>query len=998
MFEEWVGKSVGAYILLEIEKEDALGTHFWGRSVDLSHDAAILLVNAKAVDEEGFAGRFNEVVAAGRRLSHPGFGKILDAGQTTGISPVYYLVTSFLPGDSLGGLVSKLKEQGNWISLGESVRLVRQLALAMDFAGSANTWRRIDPHCVQFSPEDTERLPYTPVITDYGLEALLPSEERQKSGVSPAYLSPEAAIYAMHGGQAAAAQNGPSAVYSLGVLLFELATGQLPFPVTSLVDALRYHTRQPLPAPSSLRGDLPKGLEDVIVRSLQKAPSARYQTPGEMAEELSWTLPSLEGLLTPPPAFERVTSLFSLYNASLDPAKGAKRMPEKAQGVGSGGTLPLIPQAAVPASSPPPGPTPAPEADQAVEIELDQVQISVDPGRSVACGVSIYNPSQEEAHVVLGVEGAQAGWVAFMPRELILQPREQKTAQMTVKPARLPGTRAGRYPLKIRAVEKARRLKPGETSAILNVGAFELFQSELVISQIAEGETLRVMLTNLGNVPGTYTLSPRDAGGELTFEPRQSQVRLNPGQVGKADYEVALHRSRLFGGLNSHPFSVNISAASGEQQSVEGEFVSKSLLPAWVPIVLLVLCLCSTLSVLGYLGVTKWRQGSDQRADRAALTATVKAASSTGEAITRTAQFLISANQATLRAVTATAQAGVDSTATVQWMISSTAQAATQTASVQAATAQANATFAFQYTQTMSALTTQQAAVAATADSIARTATAQTGMLLTSTAQGMNAQTATAQSSLVRTATANAALIKTATANAALIQTATAQAATATAQALITPSPTLPGPRTLVYLYLTSTSLGKDYQKFLKNHGYTLDLVPLDALVTYDLRDYDAILVAPETGQDGTWGDNPGAWALKIANSGLPVIGLEEGGFNLFGKLGLHIGWPNGISTSTSQVIAVNPNDSVWKAPTAIQIGQDGVVSLYQRESEFYVCNIQNPPANVIPYGRWPANVNQYPLILEDGRYLLWGSGDTPNQMTQSGESLFLNFLDTLTK
>ncbi len=519
-------------------------------------------------------------------------------------------------------------------------------------------------------------------------------------------------------------------------------------------------------------------------------------------------------------------------------------------------------------------------------------------------------------------------------------------------------------------------------------------------------KSARLMITNTGNVPDNYTIEPVDASGELVFEPSQSQVRLNPGQVGQADYTIAQRNLRIFGGSRSVQYSATVISSDGSKQNLPGEFVSKSLLPTWVPLVFLLLCLCTISIALIYMTRNTLQGTSVQRTTVAQQTATFESVQGTVLAATETYQYILGANDATRQSITQTVQSGMIQTATAQVFGTSTAivgtataQVATATAQAAMATAQGNATVAAQITQTAAAQATQLASQVGTATAISSTATAQTGLLLTATAQTGYAQTATAQSSLIRTATAVASIIQTATAQVGGWQTqtvvaaqATSQAATATAQANVTQPP---APRRLVYVYLTAANLGNDFKNFLKNRGYTVDLVPLDAIPSTNFAQYQLVLVGPDTGSDGNWGDQGGSWANKIVSSNLPVVGLGEGGFNFFGKFNLNIGFPNGIGTTTRDAYALNTQDDVWKTPNGIAIPGNKIVNLYNKDSDTYTSNLAQPfPGGVIAFAQWPEGVNQYPIIREN-RFLLWGYRETPNEFSASGTALFLNILDS---
>jgi eukaryotic-like serine/threonine-protein kinase len=985
MKENRTGSTIGQFILLRKESESALGAWYWGRRIDLSREVTCLLVNTDITADDEKKGKYIELVQKAAGVFHPGVTRVLDFDELDEIPPVSYIISEWIPGSNLRVLLEEMKQQGSWVTLGEAVRLVRQLALTYDYLYSADALRAFNPEKIKFRAEAIGDLPYTPVVVDLGLDPLVRKVADPGQNTLPAYLSPEGAL--------SQPTDQRSVIYSLGILLFELATGQLPFPVTTLAEASRFHPRQPVPPPRTLRTDLPQSLEAVIIRSLQKNPASRYVTLAEFAEELNWLLPGLEGLIDPPAVFEKVGSLAALYLASLGEhreyaEKTAPALSKQQAGTGEPATRPVgkVQSAA--------------GKVEKVEVTLDQVQISVEPGRTTSTLVAIHNPGSKDGNFILSIEGIPSGWVAFSPREFPLKAGEQKTAQLIVKPPRLSGTRAGRYTIAVKVVEKLNPQWKGEASITLTIGVFNQFRLEFSVPRTQGEESAELLITNTGNVPDTYTIMPQDLDGELSFDPEESQVRLNPDQVGKAEFTPTLRSVRLFGGNRSHAYTAVVRAASGEKQVQTGEYVSSSLMPAWVPLVLFLICLCSAAAGLIYVTQSTLRGTSSQRTQVAQQTGTSIAAQDTILAATQTVMALENANQATLFAFTQTALAAEAETATAQVGATITSISDTATAIAQNATAQANETAAMFVTETAAANETLQAGGAQTATAVSITATALSEQLLTATAQVGFSQTATAQAALFLTATAQSSFSQTATAQSAIgtaqAGTAIAQAATATAQANLTRTPAI---KRVAYFYLTSTSLGNEYRNFLSQHNYDVILRPLDAIPSENLAQYKLILIAPETGQNGNWGDAAGTWAKKIADSDLPVVGLGEGGFNFFGKNSLSIGFPNGIGTTSQDLYVLNPNDQIWKTPNPIPIPVNRTLRIYNQSQDTMVSNLQPPfPVSITVYAQWPENVNQFPLIRQDGRFILWGYRQSPDEFTSSGASLFLNLLDDLTK
>jgi serine/threonine protein kinase len=157
--------------------------------------------------------------------------------------------------------------------LSEAILLGKQIASAMDYAHQKGVLHRdIKPGNIMLKPEEAEGLPYRPIITDLGLAKLAEGGVITTDGSSmgtPAYMSPEQAL-----GESLDAR---SDVYSLGILLYELCTGYLPFAAKTISGAIKYHSKETPPSPHTLRPDLPHNIEAIILKALQKDPEERFQ-------------------------------------------------------------------------------------------------------------------------------------------------------------------------------------------------------------------------------------------------------------------------------------------------------------------------------------------------------------------------------------------------------------------------------------------------------------------------------------------------------------------------------------------------------------------------------------------------------------------------------------------------------------------------------------------------------------------------------------------------
>jgi serine/threonine protein kinase len=277
--EHLIGQTLDRYKIVELLGEGGMGAVFKAQDMTLLRDVAIKVMHSQFVRQSDLRERFLQEARTAARLRHPSIVQVHDFGQEKSL---LYIVMEFIPGDNLLELLNKLKKQNKWLVLEETIQLIRQIALALDYAHRSGILHRdIKPSNVMIVPEATENLPYRPVLTDLGLAKLLEGQPITREGVSmgtPAYMSPEQAL-----GEKTDAR---SDVYSLGILLFELCVGRLPFPAKTITEAIRYHTKEPPPKPRSIRADLPENIEKVILKAIEKKPDQRFQDAGALAQVL----------------------------------------------------------------------------------------------------------------------------------------------------------------------------------------------------------------------------------------------------------------------------------------------------------------------------------------------------------------------------------------------------------------------------------------------------------------------------------------------------------------------------------------------------------------------------------------------------------------------------------------------------------------------------------------------------------------------------------------
>jgi tRNA A-37 threonylcarbamoyl transferase component Bud32 len=210
---------------------------------------------------------FTEASLAGK-LQHPHIAQIYDAGigEEAG-----YIVMEYVP----GGTMERFCAPENLLPIEQVLEIAFKCARALSFAHSQGvTHRDIKPGNILYAtgPADVR-------IGDFGLAMNRGAETTQVTGVgSPAYMSPEQIRDEL--------VDYRTDLYSLGVVMYQMLTGRLPYRGTNKFTIIYQITQQEPPPPSSLRADIPASLDRIVRRAMQKDASQRYQSGDELAEDL----------------------------------------------------------------------------------------------------------------------------------------------------------------------------------------------------------------------------------------------------------------------------------------------------------------------------------------------------------------------------------------------------------------------------------------------------------------------------------------------------------------------------------------------------------------------------------------------------------------------------------------------------------------------------------------------------------------------------------------
>ena len=279
MTDEMVGKTIQHYRVDRLLGEGGMGAVYQATDINLQRQVAIKVMHSNLSKQEQFQKRFLQEARAAASLDHPGIVRVLAFDQVDGD---LILVMELVSGGSLRDYIKEQRELAKPIDFDVAIDITRQAAEALNYAHQQGmTHRDIKPDNILLKPDPASSSGYRVLITDFGLAKLAESNVHSMSGVPMgtfAYMSPEQAE--------AEKVDSRADIYALGIQLYELTTGRLPFQPRSITEAIRMHSREPLPRPSEQRAGFPPELERVIIKATAKNPNDRFQSAGDMARDL----------------------------------------------------------------------------------------------------------------------------------------------------------------------------------------------------------------------------------------------------------------------------------------------------------------------------------------------------------------------------------------------------------------------------------------------------------------------------------------------------------------------------------------------------------------------------------------------------------------------------------------------------------------------------------------------------------------------------------------
>ncbi|MCL4264229.1 MAG: protein kinase [Anaerolineae bacterium] len=278
------GQKINQFRIIRLLGKGGMGSVFQALDEDLNRPVAIKIIHPSLMNEPQFQSRFMQEAQTAANLDHPSIIRIFNFNREGGW---LYMVMELVSKGSLIGYLQEWQRKGQHMPLDEVLHLVAQTADALGYAHQRGIVHRdIKPDNVLLKeleqPDRAGEPRLRAVVTDFGLVklkegGLLQTEASLLLGTLP-YISPEQ----LEGKK----PDGRTDLYSLGIVLYELVTGQLPYDIRTVDEAFKQHRGgQPTP-PHHIRPEVPVTVADIISKAMAKEPARRFQSGAEMAAAL----------------------------------------------------------------------------------------------------------------------------------------------------------------------------------------------------------------------------------------------------------------------------------------------------------------------------------------------------------------------------------------------------------------------------------------------------------------------------------------------------------------------------------------------------------------------------------------------------------------------------------------------------------------------------------------------------------------------------------------
>jgi len=275
-----IGRTLaGKYKIEKLIKTGGMGSVYRGKHVLMDKTVAIKVLRPALAGDDTVVARFSREAKAASKISHPHAVSVTDFGEAE--NGVVFLVMEYLDGRTLKEVIVS---EGR-LSLDRTVNIVRQVAGALDAAHAQGVIHRdLKSENIMLVQHDGDEWAK---VLDFGIAKICQPHGAVESDIThanlvvgtPQYMSPEQCSQS-------GALDARSDVYSLGIILYEMLAGRVPFAGESATVIMMKQVQDPAPSVLSSRPELPRTVEGVIQKALAKQPIDRYQSAGELSSDL----------------------------------------------------------------------------------------------------------------------------------------------------------------------------------------------------------------------------------------------------------------------------------------------------------------------------------------------------------------------------------------------------------------------------------------------------------------------------------------------------------------------------------------------------------------------------------------------------------------------------------------------------------------------------------------------------------------------------------------
>jgi eukaryotic-like serine/threonine-protein kinase len=395
---DWIGKTIGRVRIEKLLARGGMAEVYLGTHLTLERQVAIKLLQSHIEEDSDLLERFHREAKVVAGLRHSNIVQIFDFDTIDGHP---YIVMEYLRGPTLATYLRSLHEKNERIPLPQVARLLNELTAAIDYAhGQDVIHRDIKPGNIMLQKKSGEFQPGQAltnavdiILTDFGLVRIAHATTHTAVGTvsgTPAYMSPEQA----RGDKT----DHRTDIYSLGIVLYEMLAGRVPFEADSQLSVIYMHINSPPPPVPGVSGPI----QAILDRALAKDPNDRYQSSGEMAADFSQALEmerKAEAVVE--------TQVVAPEQKDLDPVPVQKQKPARSRawlgvgvlsfvcllvlGAGAWGVTSFLPPLSRPTATTPPTvvastatlPVPVtgglPDADGMVKVPADTYEVGLSP-------------------------------------------------------------------------------------------------------------------------------------------------------------------------------------------------------------------------------------------------------------------------------------------------------------------------------------------------------------------------------------------------------------------------------------------------------------------------------------------------------------------------------------------------------------------------------------------------------------------------------------------